>query len=76
MVELSTNKISHKLTEWDLFREGGGGGAADVIEGFQGMVQVRQVEKWQLAQKEKSADFKSPNLCSSAYTPINYNHRL
>ena len=76
MVELSTNKMSHKLTEWDLFREGVGGGAADVIEGFQGLVQVRQVQKWQLAQKEKSADFKSPNLCSSAYTPINYNHRL
>ena len=77
MVELSTNKMPRILTEWDLFREGGGGGgAADVIEGFQGLVQVRQVQKWQLAQKEKSADFKSPNLCSSAYTPINYNHRL
>ena len=26
--------------------------------------------------KGKSVDFKSPNLCSSAYTPINYNHKL
>ena len=52
---------------------GVGGGAADVIEGFQGPVQVRQVQKWQLAQKEKSADFKSPDFGSSAYTLINYN---
>ena len=37
------------------------------------MNQVRQVQKWQLAQKEKSADFKSPDFGSSAYTLINYN---
>ena len=35
-----------------------------------GMGQVRQVQKWQMAQKEKSADFKSPDLGSSAYTLI------
>ena len=28
------------------------------------MLQVRQVQKWQLAQKEKSAGFKSPDLGS------------
>ena len=49
---------------------------ADIIQGFQGMLQVRQVQKWQLAQKEKSAGFKSPDLGSSAYTLINYNHRF
>ena len=31
------------------------------------------MQKWQLAQKEKSADFKSPDFGSSAYTLINYN---
>ena len=35
------------------------------------MGQVRQVQKLQLAQKEKSADFKSPDLDESAYTLIN-----
>ena len=55
----------------------GEGGFAEVIKGFQGMGQVRQVQKLQLAQKEKSADFKSPDLDKSAYTLIiNYNHRL
>ena len=36
------------------------------------MGQVRQVQKWQRAQKEKSADFKSPDLGSSSYTLIKY----
>ena len=49
------------------------GQITDIIKGFQGMSQVRQVQKWQLAQKEKSADFKSPDFGSSAYTLINYN---
>ena len=31
------------------------------------MSQVRQVQKWQLAQNEKSADLTSPGLDSSAY---------
>ena len=46
------------------------GQITDIIKGFQGMSQVRQVQKWQLAQKEKSADFKSPDLGNSAYTLI------
>ena len=48
------------------------GGTAYIIYAFQGMGQVKQV------QKEKHADFKSPYLGSSAYTliVINYNHRL
>ena len=49
------------------------GQITDIIKGFQGMSQVRQVQKWQLAQKEKSADFKSPDFGRSAYTLINYN---
>ena len=53
----------------------GGGGTAHILQAFQGMGQVRQVQKWQLALKEKSADFKSPDLGSSAYALINYNHR-
>ena len=36
------------------------------------MIQVRQVQKWQLAQNGKSADFTSSGLGSSAYTLINY----
>ena len=55
--------------------EGGRGGTAHILQAFQGMGQVRQVQKWQLALKEKSADFKSPDLGSSAYALINYNHR-
>ena len=51
------------------------GGTAHILQAFQGMGQVRQVQKWQLALKEKSADFKSPDLGSSAYALINYNHR-
>ena len=39
------------------------------------MGQVRQVQKW-LAQKKKSADFKSSDLGSSAYTLINYPQNL
>ena len=39
------------------------------------MGQVRQVLKW-LAQKKKSADFKSSDLGSSAYTLINYPQNL
>ena len=50
-------------------------GTAHILQAFQGMGQVRQVQKWQLALKEKSADFKSPDLGSSAYALINYNHR-
>ena len=53
----------------------GGGGTAHILQAFQGMGRVRQVQKWQLALKEKSADFKSPDLGSSAYALINYNHR-
>ena len=49
--------------------------SAVLLQAFQGMGQVRQVQKWQLALKEKSADFKSPDLGSSAYALINYNHR-
>ena len=49
----------------------GEGGFAEVIKGFQGMGQVRQVQKLQLAQKEKSADFKSPDFDESAYTLTN-----
>ena len=55
--------------------EGGEGGTAHILQAFQGMGRVRQVQKWQLALKEKSADFKSPDLGSSAYALINYNHR-
>ena len=40
------------------------------------MGQVRQVQKWPLAQKKNSADFKSSDLCSSAYTLINYPQTL
>ena len=40
------------------------------------MGEVRQVQKWQLAQKEKSEDFKSPDLGSSAFILIKYHHRL
>ena len=40
------------------------------------MGQVRQAQKWKVAKEEKSADFKSPDLGKSAYTLINYNHRL
>ena len=50
--------------------------SAVLLQAFQGMGQVRQVQKWQLALKEKSADFKSPDLGSSVYALINYNHRL
>ena len=46
------------------------GQITDIIKGFQGMSQVRQVQKWQLAQKEKSADFKSPDFGSSAYCGV------
>ena len=45
-------------------------------EGFQGMGQVRQLQKGQLAQKETSAHFKSPDLGSSAYTLIKYQQTL
>ena len=51
------------------------GGTAHILQAFQGMGQVRQVQKWQQALKEKSVDFKSPDLGSSAYALINYNHR-
>ena len=44
--------------------------SAVLLQAFQGMGQVRQVQKWQLALKEKSADFKSPDLGSSAYALI------
>ena len=39
---------------------------------------LRQVQKWHLAQKETSVNFKSPDLGSSAYKLIiiNYNYRL
>ena len=40
------------------------------------MGQVRQVQKWPLAQKKNSADFKSSDLGSSAYTLINYPQTL
>ena len=56
-------------------KKNGEGGTAHILPAFQGMGQVRQVQKWQLALKEKSADFKSPDLGSSAYALINYNHR-
>ena len=49
---------------------GEGGGGCRHHLGFMG--QVRHVQKWQLAQKEESADLKSPDLGSSAYTLINY----
>ena len=74
--ELSTKKVNLKFTEWGLSFEGGGGKAADVIWGFQGMGQVMQVQKGQLAQKEKSANFKSPDLGSLAYTLTNYQQTL
>ena len=40
------------------------------------MGQVMQVQKGQLAQKEKSANFKSPDLGSLAYTLTNYQQTL
>ena len=52
--------------------EGVGEKAADVILSSE----VRQVQKWQLAQKEKSADFRSTDLGRSAYTLINYQQTL
>ena len=54
--------------------QGGGGDCTHPLS-FSGMGQVRQVQKWSLAQEEKSSDFKSPDLGSFAYTLINYNHR-
>ena len=51
--------------------EGGGEGGGGCRHHLRFMAQVRQVEKWQLAQKEKSPDFKSPDLGSSPYTLIN-----
>ena len=54
----------------------GGGETAHILLTFQGWIKkVRQVQKWSLAQEEKSADFKSPDLSSFVYTLINYNHR-
>ena len=40
------------------------------------MGQVMQVQKGKLAQKEKSANFKSPDLGSLAYTLTNYQQTL
>ena len=54
--------------------EEGGGGCWCHLR-FSGMGQVRQVQKW-LAQKKKSADFKSSDLGSSAYTLIKYPQNL
>ena len=47
-----------------LWGEGGGVGCRCYLRS---MSQVRQVQKWQLAQNEKSADLTSPGLDSSAY---------
>ena len=63
-------KVSHRWAEWGLSFEGGGRG--DCRHHLRFMGQVRQVQKWQLAQKDKSADFKSPDLGSSPYVLINY----
>ena len=63
-------KVSHRGAEWGLSCEGGGEGGG-CRHHLRFMAQVRQVQKWQLAQKEKSPDFKSPDLGSSPYTLIN-----